>query len=444
MRLYELNRMVHELIEDNFTDTYWVTAELSDVKTHGRHCYMEFVEKSALTNDLIAKASGHIWANTWNRLRPKFENATGQPLSNGMQVMVNVEVTFSEKYGYSLNVVDIDPTYTLGDIAKRLKEIIDQLKSDGVFDLNKELPLPTVLKRIAVISSSSAAGYQDFCHQLENNTYGLGFKVQLFPAVMQGTSVESSVIDALDRINSEKEKWDVVVIIRGGGATSDLSGFDSYDLGLNVAQFPLPIITGIGHERDNTVIDEVSHTRVKTPTAAAEFIIEHQYEELCRLEEMEEFIVNYCTQTVMQEHQRLDALIDKLPGLFLLRKEREINKLNNLLQSASNNINQQTAQHRNRLDMIVSQLGYHIQRCIDSNKHRLEMAKSKIDGANPEHLLKLGFSITRANGKAITDIHQLKAGLEIMTTVANGRFTSTVNPRKVDSPTPPEPLDYMA
>lgn len=286
MRLYELNRMVHELIEGEFTDTYWVTAELSDVKTHGKHCYMEFIEKSALTNDLIAKASGHIWANVWSRLRPIFENATGQPLSNGMQVMVNVEVTFSEKYGYSLNVVDIDPTYTLGDIAKRRKEIIDQLKSDGVFDLNKELPLPTVLNRIAVISSSSAAGYQDFCHQIENNSYGLGFKVQLFPAVMQGSNVESSVIDALDKIHSEKEKWDVVVIIRGGGATSDLSGFDSYDLGLNVAQFPLPIITGIGHERDNTVIDEVSHTRVKTPTAAAEFIIEHQYEELCRLEEM--------------------------------------------------------------------------------------------------------------------------------------------------------------
>ena len=444
MRLFELNQMVRELIESEFTDTYWVTAELSDVRMHGPHCYMEFVEKSAFTNELIAKASGHIWSNVWSRLRPKFEGATGQPLSNGMQVMVCVRVNFSEKYGYSLNVVDIDPTYTLGDIAKRRKEIIDKLKADGVFNLNKELPLPRVMNRIAVISSSTAAGYQDFCHQLENNGYDLGFKVKLFSAVMQGNNVEGSVIDALDQINSEAENWDVVVIIRGGGSTSDLGGFDSYLLGMNVAQFPLPIITGIGHERDNTVIDEVSHTRVKTPTAAAEFIIDHQYEELCRLEEMEEFIVDYCRQTVMNEHQRLDVLTEKLPGLFKIRKEHELRNLDALLQSALSSIRQKVIKQSSQLDITMSQLTNHTQRALDTFKHRLEMAESKIDLANPDHLLKLGFSITRANGKAITDIHQLKAGMEIMTTVANGRFTSTVNPRKADYPTPPEPREYLS
>ncbi len=448
MRLYELNQKIHNLIDKEFTETYWVTAELSDVSVHGPHCYMEFIEKSPFSNELVAKARGQIWGNQWKRLGPKFEQATGQRLSNGMQVMVCVRVTFSERYGFSLNVVDIDPTYTLGDIAKRRKEIIDKLKSEGVYDLNKELALPSVMNRIAVISSSSAAGYQDFCHQLSNNTYNLQFTTRLFPAVMQGPSVESSVISALDSINSESGQWDVVVIIRGGGATSDLSGFDSYLLGANVAQFTLPVITGIGHERDNTVIDEVSHTRVKTPTAAAEFIINHQYSTLSRLLELEETILNYCRETVLNEQYRLGVITDKFPTLFKIRKEREIHKLESKIQQAGNLISHRTQMLRNRLDLYDSSLAHHTRSLLNSQLHRLEMAESKTDAASPDRLLKLGFSISRSCGKAITDIHTLKAGMEITTTVANGMFTSTVNPAKPKKPTPPAHLvprsDLMA
>ena len=437
MRLYELNLKVRQLVEGGFSETYWVTAELSDVRMSGGHCFMEFIEKSPFSNDMIAKARGQIWSSTYKSLSLKFEKATGQPLSDGMQVMVNVRVTFSEKYGYSLNVVDIDPTYTLGDIAKRRKEIIDQLKADGVYSLNKELDLPVVLNRIAVISSATAAGYQDFCHQLEHNVYNLQFTTRLFPAVMQGSSVESSVIAALDLIYDEHEKWDAVVIIRGGGSTTDLSGFDSYLLGLNVAQFALPVITGIGHERDTTVIDEVSHTRVKTPTAAAEFLINHQYEVLSHLLELEDEILDYCRRTVTDEHRRIQMLTDKLPSLFKICKEREYHKLDTSLSSAVDAIRRIKLSQVGKLEMTDSRLNFAVNKILDTNKHKLSMATSKISGASPERLLKLGYSITRVNGKSLSDIHQLKAGMEIMTTLSNGSFSSTVNRAKPKEPVPP-------
>ncbi len=440
MRLFELTQRIRQTLENEFDDTYWVTAEVSDIGTSGGHCYLEFVEKSPFSDDTIAKARGNIWASQWNKLRPKFERSTGQPLSRGMQVLVNVRITFSEKYGFSLNVVDIDPTYTMGDIARRRKAIIDQLKADGIFDCNKELELPTITNRIAVISSATAAGYQDFCHQLENNSYKLKFSTKLFPAVMQGQSVESSVIEALDAINAELDKWDVVVIIRGGGATSDLSGFDSYLLGANVAQFPLPIITGIGHERDNTVIDEVSNTRVKTPTAAAEFLISHQYDTLSSLLDMEDFILDYCRQSVVNEQHRIRTITDKFPTLFRMRKERELHYLNTLTMRSTDGVKYVKEQKHSQLEMVDTRLKYGTNKLLVSNKHLLEIASSKISSASPERLLKLGFSITRADGKAVCDIYALKAGTEIMTTVANGTFSSTVNPAKPKEPKPPTHL----
>ncbi len=443
MRLYELNQMVHSVIDAQFKDTYWITAELSDVGVHGGHCYLEFVEKSPFSNDIIAKAKGMIWSSTWSRLRPKFEQATGQTLSNGMQVMANVKVTFSEKYGYALVVTDIDPTYTLGDIARRRKEIIDKLKADGVYDLNKELELPFVMNRIAVISSATAAGYQDFCHQLQNNPYGLTFATKLFPAVMQGSNVESSVIQALEDINDEGDLWDVVVIIRGGGATSDLSGFDSYLLGANVAQFTLPVITGIGHERDNTIIDEVSHKRVKTPTAAAEFIIGYQYDRLNHLNSLEDTIINYCTNIVTDEHHRLEAIMEKFPSLFNIRKEREFRLMDNLMSELVNAFNALKIRSNAFLDMRQTLLQHLATNMLTSCKHRISMAETKVESAKPDHLLRLGFSITRYNGKAITDVKKLRAGMKITTTLAEGSFTSTVNEAPPEEPSPPPYLNPL-
>ena len=287
LSLLELNSLVRRSLEQCLPDEYWIQTELSDVRSNTTgHCYLEFVQKDPRSNNLVAKARGMIWNNIYRLLKPYFEESTGQLFTSGIKVLVKVTVQFHELYGYSLTVLDIDPAYTLGDMARRRREILLQLEEEGVLTLNKELEMPVLPQRVAVISSATAAGYGDFCHQLQHNPGGFYFYTELFPALMQGNQVEESVLAALDRINARINEFDVVVIIRGGGATSDLSGFDTYLLAAACAQFPLPIITGIGHERDDTVLDSVAHTRVKTPTAAAELLI-HQVTEVAEhLEEL--------------------------------------------------------------------------------------------------------------------------------------------------------------
>ena len=284
LSLLELNSLVRRSLEQCLPDEYWIQAELSDVRSNTTgHCYLEFVQKDPRSNNLVAKARGMIWNNIYRLLKPYFEESTGQLFTSGIKVLVKVTVQFHELYGYSLTVLDIDPAYTLGDMARRRREI-----------LNKELEMPVLPQRVAVISSATAAGYGDFCHQLQHNPGGFYFYTELFPALMQGNQVEESVLVALDRINARINEFDVVVIIRGGGATSDLSGFDTYLLAAACAQFPLPIITGIGHERDDTVLDSVAHTRVKTPTAAAELLI-HQVTEVAEhLEELSVRLQQHC------------------------------------------------------------------------------------------------------------------------------------------------------
>lgn len=426
LTLYELTHLIRQVVEVSFDHTYWVTAELSDVRP-GYHCYMEFVEKDESGSEPRAKVRAQIWSRQWSRLKPRFESATGQSLSNGMQVLAEVEVTYHERYGLSLNIVDLDPTYTLGDIARRRQEIISKLKSEGIYDLNKSLELPALTNRIAVISASGAAGYQDFCKQLHTNRYKLRFDVGLFEATMQGSNVESTVIAALDRIYAELEKWDAVVIIRGGGSTSDLSGFDTLLLAEHVAQFPLPIITGIGHERDNTVIDEVSHTRVKTPTAAAEFLIAHQYGQLQRLTDYEDLIVSYCQQRLVNERNRLSRATDKIPTLFTLRKERETHHLANLRTSLETAIRSHKIEQSATLQLMMETLRHAVSKYFIESHNLHKLIQTHIDSASPDRLLKLGYSVSRVNGKAVKDVSQLKAGDQVVTTVARGTFVSTVN-----------------
>ena len=306
LSLYELNALVRRSLEQCLPDECWVQAELSDVRTNSTgHCYLEFVQKDPRSNSLIAKARGTIWANVFRLLKPYFEEATGQAFVSGIKVLVQVTVNFHELYGYSLTVQDIDPTYTLGDMARRRREILKQLEEEGVLTLNKELDMPCLPQRIAVISSPTAAGYGDFCHQLKNNSKGFFFYTELFPALMQGDRVEESVLSALDRVNARLSEFDVVVIIRGGGATSDLSGFDTYLLAAACAQFPLPILTGIGHERDDTVLDSVAHTRVKTPTAAAEFLIESMDSAADKLEMLASRLHEGVRNLLQQEQRKL-------------------------------------------------------------------------------------------------------------------------------------------
>ncbi len=403
--LYELNRQVRQQLAAGFPDEVWIHAELSDVRTSASgHCYLEFIEKDSRGNTPIARAHGMIWANVYRMLKPYFEQETGRPFASGIKVSVCVRVDFHELYGYSLTVCDIDPTYTIGDMARQRREILRQLEEEGVLTLNKELPLSPLPQRIAVISSATAAGYGDFRNQLFGNAPGFVFYVKLFPALMQGERAEESVIDALNRIYSEVDRWDAVVIIRGGGATSDLSCFDSYLLATNCAQFPLPIITGIGHERDDTVIDCVAHTRVKTPTAAAEFLLSTMQQSASRLAELQARLEDTVTTRLRDEQRRVEQLSDKLSTIFALRKAHE----------------------EQRASSLWLRLTQACRLRITQQQHKLELLEQTARHASPELLLQRGYSITLHNGRAVTDATQLRDGDELETRLAKGTVKSIV------------------
>lgn len=430
LSLYELNGLVRRSIQACLPDEYWVQAELSDVRSnYSGHCYLELVQKDPKSNSLVAKARGMIWSNVFFRLKSYFEEETGQAFVSGIKVLVKVTVGFHELYGFSLTIIDIDPTYTLGDMARRRKEILNRLDAEGILTLNKELDFPELPQRIAVISSATAAGYGDFCNQLENNIYGFQFFTRLFPAVMQGDKVESSIIAALDAINAEIDNWDVVVIIRGGGATSDLSGFDTYDLAANCAQFPLPIITGIGHERDDTVLDMISHTRVKTPTAAAEFLIARFAEAAGRLEKCVSFLYERVPLLLRRQADLLDKWVARIPARVQMRlqdehfvQERFVTRLDKALHTRLLN-------EQHRLD-LESRLQRVWSMYVVKEQHRLEMLAQQVKSASPDLLLKKGYSITLKNGKAVTDTSVLEEGDELVTRVANGTFRSKVTINK--------------
>lgn len=380
--LHTLNALVREAIAAELPDEYWVEAELSECRESRGHCYMELVEKDETSNTPVAKASARCWKQTWAMVQPYFERTTGQPLRAGMKVLLKVYPQFHEAFGFSWIVTDIDPNYTLGDMAQRRQQIIAQLKAEGVFDLQRELVIPRFCQRIAVISAATAAGYGDFCRQLEENEYGLVFYPTLFPAVMQGEQVEQSVIAALNRINGHADDYDVVVIIRGGGSTSDMSGFDTLSLAENVANFPLPIITGIGHDRDECVLDMVSNTRVKTPTAAAAFLIAHLADTLQHLNDLQ---------------QRLSFMLTMFKTNF-----------------------------EHQLDQRYERICHAIQQRITQERHHLEMVEQHTALLDPALLLRRGYSITLFHGKAVRDPQQLKAGDEIETRVEKGVIMSRV------------------
>lgn len=405
LSLYELNGLVKRSIRSCLPDTYWVQAELSDVRTnYSGHCYLEFVQKDAKGNNLIAKARGTIWSNIFKMLKPYFEQETGQLFTSGIKVLVNVSVEFHELYGFSLTVLDIDPAYTVGDMERKRREILRLLEEEGVIDLNKELEMPMMPQRVAVISSAAAAGYGDFCNQLANNPRGYGFHTELFPAIMQGERVEESIIAALNAIYAQIDRWDVVVIIRGGGATSDLSGFDTYELAANCAQFPLPIITGIGHERDETILDRVAHTRVKTPTAVAEFLIAKMDKCADVLDEMSERLTESVRSRLLWEYRRMESLKQRIPSVAYKR----IADAKFHLLSAQRN-----------LQMVSRQF-------LSIKKHRLELLRQRLNDALPEKQLARGYSITLKDGKAVKDASVLKKGEELVTLLHRGRILSII------------------
>lgn len=401
--LLELNRMVRETIERQMDGKYWVEAELSDL--HDRnHCYMELVENDPFGPTPLAKARAVCWANRWTALRSKFERQTQQQLRPGIKVRMMVTPTFHEAYGFAYQVSDIDPDYTLGDIVRKRMEIIRQLKEAGIFDLQRELVLPRFAQRIAVVSSAQAAGYGDFCHQIDDNSYGLSFSHELFAAIMQGEQVEQSVIAALDRINARIDEFDVVVIIRGGGATTDMSGFDTLALAENVANFPLPIITGIGHDRDECILDMVSYIRVKTPTAAAAFLIDHLSEVYTALVSARERISRIAERHLAYEKMRLKQLADRIPTLFALTRERQTKRIDALA---------------HRLDSAATQR-------LERERHRLQLVAQRAQAQDPIHILRRGYSITLHNGHALRSGDELADGDIIETRLEQGTLKSEI------------------
>ena len=405
MSLYELGRLIRLTLREGLPDAYWVQAELSEVReAYNGHCYIELVQKAERGNTLLAKARGTIWANVYKMLKPYFESSTGQAFTAGIKVLLQVSVEYHEQYGLSLTVHDIDPTYTLGDMARRRKEILQQLDEEGVLTLNKELPMPMLPQRVAVISAAGAAGYGDFCDQLEGNPYGFVFYPKLFPAVMQGDRVEETIIAALDHIAAEQESWDVVVIIRGGGATSDLSGFDTYALAANCAQFPLPIITGIGHERDDTVLDMVAHTRVKTPTAAAEYLVATLVEAAATLDELTNSLTTGITNRIHREERRVEQIAQRLPALFSVMHANGLH----------------------RIEQLEVRMSTALQRTLVAQKHRLELMEKVIEGASPMQILQRGYSITRCEGRVVRNAADLPEGSVLTTELAEGEVKSMV------------------
>ena len=406
MTLYELNALVRETLEESFPDTCWVQGELAEGRVgYGGHFYGELVQKDEKGKTVVARARVNCWQRVYALLSANFERETGESLRAGLQVMMEVRVTFHEQYGYSLSILDIDPSYTLGDMAVRRRQILEQLEADGILHDNQTLPLPLLMQRIAVISSETAAGYGDFLNQLHSNDYGLQFHTRLFPAVMQGQHVEESIIGALSQIAEEAGQWDAVVIIRGGGATTDLSDFDSYALAACICQMAIPVITGIGHERDETVLDHVAHTHLKTPTAVAAFLIEHEAAQLQRLDELGMRIGRAVNERLQTEVQRTNEYTVRLQ----LISSRILEQCNNYIQTLAMRL--QTATHN----------------LLTREAHKQELMATRLQSLDPDLMLRRGYSMTLVEGRLVSDASQLTPGQQVVTRLGKGEITSTIN-----------------
>ena len=425
--LREFNNRIKRLLNNPAVCNCWICADLSDVNVRGGHCYLELLEKDERTGATVAKMRGIIWANRFAYLRQKFLQVTGQDLRSGMKVMLEVSVNYHEQYGISLIITDIDPSYTLGDMERLRREILARLKADGIIDMNKQLDFPVVQQRIAIVSAAGAAGYGDFMNQLHHNAYGLQFYTCLFPAVMQGKETVASVTAALDRINSHIDLFDCVVIIRGGGSTSDLNSFDDYNLAANVAQFPLPVVVGIGHERDVTILDYVACRRVKTPTAAAELLIGCGVEALARIDELRETIVSIAREYITEAQLQMQYLTSTIPLVAGNIVERNRTRLQHIMQIVPLTAQSRIAQGNERLLFFLKQMQQASAQTIMREKMRLTAIYEKVQILSPQNTLRRGYSLTTVNGHAVTDASQLAAGDTITTHLANGTVTSTIN-----------------
>ncbi len=402
LRLFELNRLIRDTLDKNLQPAYWVIAEIGEMReAQNGHCYLDLVEKS--DDKVIAKIRANIWAYSYRAIASRFESITGESLRSGINVLCQVTVTFHELYGISLNIKDIDASFTLGERARRRQEIIERLKQDGVFEMNKSQVLPLVPQRVAVISSPTAAGYGDFMDQLSHNAFGYRFHTHLYKSTMQGDSAVSSIISSLHQINDVIESYDLVVIIRGGGSQIDLDCFDQYELAAHVAQFPIPVITGIGHDRDETILDLVAHTRVKTPTAAAEFLV----------------------SGIRSFEERLLTTYSSISQLANNRVSMEIQRLRTSGHRLENLARQRIASAYRESDKVKAGLRHAALKRMANEKERLALARKSLSLLDPDRILRRGYTITRLNGKAIGTAIPAQ-GDQLETITSEGQINSTV------------------
>lgn len=447
--LLELNKRLKEGIQNLFPSGIWVVAEICDMNSNqSGHCYLELIEKAEGSENIIAKSRATIWSFTYRILKPYFESVTGQRFSSGLKILVLVSVEFHEIYGLSLNIKDIDPSYTIGDLAKRKQEIINRLVDEGVFELNKELQLPEVCRRIAVISSESAAGYGDFVKQLKNNNRGFKFKVKLFQAFMQGNETERSVIQALEHIYENYTAFDVVVISRGGGSQAELNYFNNYNIAFHITQFPLPVLSGIGHDRDQTIVDMVAHTSLKTPTAVAEFIISMMSETADYLESLGEQIIELTGNKIIDCKDYLNQMsinirnlnkmhVNQIHNRYILIETHFNQRIRNLLPQRKSVLNQLQQQFVSRLKYNLMLHKLHLNRTdqklpaaaksiFRNKKSKIQIIDSLLSAYNPNNILKRGYSITYYNGKAIHSPQEVQPGETIDTRLKDGCISSIV------------------
>ena len=471
LSLFELQRQVKGSLDDSFSQPVWVKAEISEMTVNrSGHCYLDLIETEQGTDTVIARCRATIWSYTFRMLKPYFETTTGQVFTEGLKVLLQAKVEYHEVYGFSLNIRDIDPVYTLGDMARQRREIIRRLEEDGVLEMNKELELPLVPQRIAIISSPTAAGLQDFVDQLHNNPHKFVFYTKLFPAVVQGNEAPGSITKALEQIFEYEELFDAVAIIRGGGAQIDLACFDNYELAFNVAQFPLPVITGIGHDKDDTVIDMVAHTRMKTPTAVAEFLISGALQFSQQLNELEKHFTELVNDQLEENKNRLNDAADQLNNLvnqmivaqqnrlniariqlanrsavFLKNQITELKQLstdtrnrtvryvtrqNHQLEQSGNKLNytfrEQVLKNKSLLQQFQNLIKFRSIETIKTEKKYLNSIQEKLRLVDPQNILKRGYSLTMINGKIVKSVEQIKTGDILETRLSDGKVESKV------------------
>jgi len=448
--LLELNQCIRQQLKDSMSGFYWVVAEINELHVNSAgHCFMELIEKAPHDGQIIAKSRANIWAYHFRMLSPYFETMTGQRLSAGLKVMLQAGVEFHELYGLSLQVTDINPAFTIGDLAMQRQTVIQQLVNEGVINMNRELELSLVPQRIAVISSETAAGYGDFINQLHHNPHGYIFHHTLFQAIMQGAEAEKSIIHALEQVFELEDEFDVVVLIRGGGSQSDLNCFNSYHLAACIAQFPLPVITGIGHDRDETVADLVACVPLKTPTAVAEFLIHRAMAIDKRLQELARKLIDAAYHAIRQPADRLQRLSQRLLTIthshvrvqdkeihslqirltnaaqaLMLQKKQEYRHLTEYLKKVANKFLQE---QKIMIPLLQTQLERLANAALSNQKNQIVRLEDKLQLHDPVNLLRRGYSITRANGKIVRNAKTLKKGQLIETTLHDGKIESAVS-----------------